>query len=398
MRQRGVLYLVGLLALTAGCIFMMPALAQQSDPPPSVRTKISFPVSRSGIFDPSLADTGPKGRHWMSYTAVDPSQRFGEQNTRTETTRLAFSDDGGAHWRDAGLRLNEVMDVDLNGKKGTWVNEVSSLVYDPSAPPSDRWQLYWHHYLSVRDKGEFSHGWIAYKGAETPEGLATAPEVKLFGGKIYENMQPEADSPLPGSPRISIDKLHTDIEYCVAATEPGAMATKAGVYLALQCIEPPFRGIAGMLAITTVGPKSNIVLLKCNAPCRPSDLRSWQYVGKPVQQDDANPLGARSLAAPNLYMDNNHVFLIVSPVSNRPVNDAYNGCIVLSFAALDQAQMDRDPSGTLIVRKRFEGHPGTFNGACTYQPSIPGSGYLYGEIDFASGKPLFQIFQTGAPH
>src|SRR5436309_2204105 len=89
--------------------------AQQNapaDPRLSLRREIALPVSQSGAFDPSLADTQPGARAWMSYSAVDPSPRWGMENSRTETIRLAYSDDRGAQWRDAGVRVNEILDID----------------------------------------------------------------------------------------------------------------------------------------------------------------------------------------------------------------------------------------------------------------------------------------------
>ena len=80
---------------------------------------------------------------------IDFSRRFPHQraNQRTITTRLAYSDDQGATWTDLGSRINDISEPPAGSKAQTWVNEVSSLVYDPYAPQPERWKLFWHHYL-----------------------------------------------------------------------------------------------------------------------------------------------------------------------------------------------------------------------------------------------------------
>jgi hypothetical protein len=360
------------------------------------RHELSFPVSRSGVFDQSLAGTEPGARAWMSYSAVDPSPRWGIENSRTETIRLAYSDNDGAQWHDVGVRVNEVMDIDYDGRKGTWVNEVSSFVYDLWAPPEHRWQLYWHHYLSVNDQGEFAHGWIAYKGARTPEGLSAAPEVKLLSGRIYKPMTgaQAALTPVPAEPKISVESFGSGLN-CLAFTEPGAMATPSGVYLSLQCVEPPFGGIAGMLATMVMGPKSSTVLLKCDAPCYPDRRQSWRYIGTALAADDARRFGFNDLVAPNLHVEADRAYLTMSPASNRPVGNAYNGCIVFAFDRIEEARLQRDAAGAPVIVRQVSGTPGSFNGACTCQPNVSASGFMYGEVDFSSQAPLFRIFQTG---
>ena len=65
-------------------------------------TPVTIPgVAERGIFDPSIAATPLGQRAWMSYSAVNPSRRFPDRNTRVIGTRLAYSDDAGATWNDA---------------------------------------------------------------------------------------------------------------------------------------------------------------------------------------------------------------------------------------------------------------------------------------------------------
>jgi hypothetical protein len=369
------------------------APAQSAD----VARQVSLPVSQAGVFDPSLADTGLVGRAWMSYSAVDPSPRWSDKNTRTVTTRLAYSDDHGATWTDLG-RVNDIKEFSRGAKGATWINEVSSLVFDPGAAPAERWQLYWHHYMSIGDNGQFSNGWIGYKGAATPEGLITAKEVKLFGGRVYEKANNDSASetspPVGGPPVIQLDTLHSDLAYCLALTEPGAMATSTGVYMAMVCVQPRVHNILGMLGIGLFGTRGSTILLRCDAPCHPASPTAWRYISTLLTDDDAKAFGSIGFAAPDLFMQSGQSYLLISPTSNDPVNGSYNGCFVTRFVDLDRGIISRTPSGQFAKLKTIQGHQNTFNGACTYQPSVSASGFVYGEIKFGD-KPFFQIFQTG---
>lgn len=354
-------------------------------------------VSYSGVFDPSLADTPPGQRAWMSYSAVDPSPRWPQTDTRTMTTRLAYSDDGGSSWRDLGTRVNRLSELQLSsGKGGTWNSEVSSLVFDPSAPPRERWKLFWHHYLAIGNNGQFQNGWIAYKHAGTADGLISAPEIKLFGAFAYnhDNDSPGSanGSPVAGAPLVetkNIDRLGM----CVALSEPGAMVTPSGLYMSLDCFMPKVANPIGLLGMGVFGAKDDIVLLKCDAPCHPEHQDSWRYISTLLTPDDANAFGFNSFSGTDLFLANGHAYLIASPVSNKPVNNAYNGCFVFRFADLESGMLER-PGGRLSAVMTIQGSPNTFNGACTYQASVPNAGFLYGQITFAD-RPVFHIYATG---
>jgi len=374
------------------CCLGVPAHAQQTG------ILLSLPpVSHSGVFDPSVADTAPGQRAWMSFSAVDPSPRWPDKDTRTITTRLAYSDDRGATWTDTGYRVNDISETPAFSKAETWVNEVSSLVYDPNAPQQERWKLFWHHYLRVNEDGQFQNGWIGYKSAPTPEALRSAREVKLFAARAYDaannDLQSRTHPPVGGPPVVQVPTLHKDLEMCVALTEPGAMATQAGLSLSLDCIEPRVPNVIGLLGIGLLGVKGRIVMLKCDSPCHPASPGAWRYIATMLTGDYAKSAGFRRFSAPDLFAQDGRAYLMVSPVSDRPVKGSYNGCHIYRFSNLETATLEQDRNQPRVARK-VQGHPGTFNGACTYQPSVAASGFLYGEIEFAD-RPIFQIFQTG---
>jgi hypothetical protein len=390
----------GLFALVVVCLMHPGAMAQQ---PPTGQFEatgslLAMPqVSASGTFDPSLADTATGQPAWMSYSAVDPSPRF-PQNTRTVTTRLAHSEDGGSTWTDLGFPVNRLKEVQLGESSGgSWSNEVSSLIFDPAAPPQARWKLFWHHYLGVGTAGQFQNGWIAYKGAATPAQLASAQEIKLFGALAYNHDNDRLDSatgpPVAGPPAVEIGEIDSRLSRCVALTEPGAMATPSALYISLDCFQPKVSSVIGLLGVGVFGVKDQTILLKCATPCHPAHQASWRYVGTLLTPDDADFFGFRSFSGSDLFSDNGRAYLIASPVSDKPVGNAYNGCYLFRFTDLDTGALERS-RGHPVPLMNIHGSPNTFNGACTYQASAPNSGFLYGQITFAK-LPIFHIYSTG---
>ncbi len=108
-------------------------------------------------------------------------------------------------WHDLGAVINPISETVDGPEQRTWSNEVSSLVFDPAAPADAQWKLFWHHYSAIGEDRQFQHGWIAYKHAATPEGLRTASEIKLLGGKAYDSVNDDRSgstgSPLGGENR-----------------------------------------------------------------------------------------------------------------------------------------------------------------------------------------------------
>jgi hypothetical protein len=379
-----------LLTAVLSCDIALPAASKASGKLITVH-----PARRSGIFDPSLADTKPGQRAWMSYSAVDPSPRWPDKNTRTITTRLAYSDDRGATWTDLGFAINGISETATGHNAETWNNEVSTIVFDPYAPARERWKLFWHHYLYINEKGRFDNGWIAYKAAATPAELRGAQESKLLVGRGYNSANNDSDgptgAPVAGAPLVDLHLLHKDLNTCVAPSEPSAIAAESGIYLSVSCFRPK---APGPLAMLIGGAEPIVILLKCDAPCRPTSSGAWRYIATLLTPNDAQAVGADRYSASNLFAQGTKFYIISSPVSTKPVNGAYNGCHVFRFSNIANGQLEGDGSHPTIL-KRIEGNPGSFNGACTYAQNVTVSGFLYGEVRFGIGRPYFQIFQTG---
>ncbi len=366
--------------------------------PAPLPEKLTFPgmgtgFGTKGVFDPSLTIDPATDRIYMSYSAIDPAPTWwGPINYHTVSTRIAYSDNNGGSFTDSGSVINEAVDVILgdgvlpwDDDAGTWHNEVSKLVYDPGGSSGEEWKLFWHHYLIQNQLGDpknyrkFNHGWIAYKGAATPEGLGSATEIKLFGATGYDSVNDIQDntvsrSPLGGAPRIMLNTLHTDLNNCYTFSEPGAYADSGGLYLSLFCYE------------TT--PRNNrLILLRANAGSDITDVNQWTYIGSLFQTSDAVSLGYEHFSASDLFTSGGNKYLMVSPVTSSPYAGSYNGCLVYRLSDIDAGTL----SGAPDIIKTITGTGGSFNGACAYHENATPSGFLYSELDAAANDP-FRIF------
>jgi hypothetical protein len=363
--------------LLAGCNGSAPI---STNPAPE---RITFPgVGAHGIFDPSIA-RDPGGRLWMSYSAVDPSVMWPTQNINVVATHLAYSDDNGKTWTvsSSGELISNFSDVALPSPSppydaGTWINEVSQLTYDPGAIAAERWKILWHHYLIINNARRFMHGWIAMKMASTPEGLAAAPEIKLFGDYIYDSANDTAGgstrSPVGGTPQIQLDSLDPALNTCVF-TEPGMYASGSALYLSLQCVH-----LSDANRLT--------VLLKCASPCNTGSAASWSYLGTVLQKSDAAAFGFDTgFSASGMFESAGSIYLVVTPVqtSGAPWADYYSGCRVFKFANIDSAQLQMSGSLPTLIGT-VDGTSGSFNGACAYHASANMSGMLYSEFNMST--------------
>lgn len=349
-----------------------------------LHTQIKFSgIGAHGLGDPSIAMDPTTNRLWMSYSSVDPSVLWPTQNRDAVGIRLAYSDDQGKSWVDAGVAVNPFLDVTTvlpaPNNAGTWNSEVSRIVYDPAAAnANERWKIFWSHYLEINGNRNFEHGWIGYKAASTPQGLATATEVKLFGAAGYDSsnntQNGNTGSPVGGAPAIYFQNLHADLHNCLVLTEPGVLATNSALYLSVMCAE---------------NGNSRIVLMKCVSPCNVTSAADWQYVGTTFQNSDATSLGYLSFSGPELFEENGIYYLSVTPVNNTPFPNAYHGCMIYRFANINVGKLTGSPTAI----KTISGTTGSFNGACGYHPSAIG-GFMYIQA-FPSETEKFRIFASG---
>ncbi|EQA43379.1 hypothetical protein LEP1GSC050_1745 [Leptospira broomii serovar Hurstbridge str. 5399] len=342
-------------------------------------------VGAFGIFDPSVVMDRQLNKIYMSYSAVDPSYRWPVEHPHTVSTRLAYSIDKGLTWNDSGIVINEAEDelgqklsLKLFGrspKPMTWNQEVSSLIFDASAPRSERWKLFWHRYPLIDGERKFEYGWIAFKQAESPEQLAIAKEIKLFSGKYYDSA---ADQYL-GTPQVRLNEIHSELRDCAAFTEPSAFIRENSLYLALSCADGnlPWNG-------------RQILLSRRDG--------NWNYAGILLdnRRDSEGLLIAGNsftgFSAPELIAVRNKTYLIVTPTTNDE-NPAYHGCMVFEIEDLESARILREAK-SLKISKVIPGNSELHNGACSYlNVSSETGGFLLSQA-YPDSVKVFRIVRT----
>ena len=358
-----------------------------------------------GIFDPSIARDPGDGRLWMSYSAVDSSMFYSTDVYWAVSIRLAYSDDNGGTWTDAGIvaapytervvgpmiESDPLSDIGATSA-GTWQSETSSLIYDPGAPADERWKLIWFQYLNANLVSYFlDYSWIAMKTAASPLDLAAAEPVKLFGGFGIQseggNIGSPVYSPIAGTPAIALNSDLTmaafgeslsDLDTCVFA-EPGLATTNTAVYLSIFCIDVSL-------------PEENLLHFKCESPCAMTDAADWEYLGKLLTPADAAFETNRDhYQAPAIVQKDGRSYLIATPVDTT-IGNRYDGCRVYEFADLDTSELLTDGRG-LVEVANASGEPDLHNGACEGFPGMDG-GIIYSQFDPDNAPETFRIYKS----
>ncbi len=288
--------------------------------------------------------------------------------------------------------MNAIKDVTLPlaypNNAGTWVHEVSSIVYEPNGDPSQRWKLVWSTFLKINGNGQWEHSCMALKTAATPEGLINPPAVKLFTGFLYNSgndfpISP-TQPPIATPSAIQIDTAIPNLATCIVA-EPGLMATSSAVYLSIQCEQ--FNDPENQNDNDRV-----IFLLKCASPCDMTKVSSWVFLGRLFNQSESvavEPDYGGGYAAPALAEYQGSTYLIVTP---SDVSTAvYRGCTVFKFQDLETASLVKVGNVPQVIR-RIEGTKDSFRGACGYDQYSSASGVFLSELSSLDPIGEFQIF------
>jgi len=387
-----------------------------SDPVQPAPEKITIAgAGNLGIFDPSVERDPNTGNLWMSYSSVNTSGYSVYNNPSVVywqvSIRLAYSDDNGVTWQDAGFVAAPAVetlvgpltenhptgDIPANSL-GIWQSETSSLVFDPSAPVNERWKLVWHQYLNANLTSYFAdYGWIALKMAATPQELETATPIKLFGGF---GLQPDNTitispvfAPIGGAPAIQLNADLTnsvgaadrsELDSCIFA-EPGLYATDTALYLATYCAD-----------VSGIPLTEYIVYFRCTGPCNITNAASWEYAGRLLSPADAQTAtGDHHFQAPAIVERNGSHYLIVTPVDTTS-GDRYNGCHVYEFTDINSNQLVRDLSNKLIEVTGvgvIDGGATTHFGACDTFSGMDG-GILLSENGTVGTADTFKIYKS----
>ncbi len=332
-----------------------------------------------GVFDPSLTVDPVTGRVWMSYSTVDPANQHTWLGLELAVaTHLAYSDDAGLAWRDIGRTATAAYGFDASlgwpaQTHGTWMSEVSRLVYDPGATPTQRWKLISLRYPDVGGTRRFEFAWFTYKVAATPEALVDATELKLLDGGLTDpdlrRFEQAVQAPAFGKALMSVEDFGLD---CIP-TEPTLYATTSALYLGFACIN----------LATGVG---SVELLSCAAPC---DNSTWQYRGALLDSiASVQHGGDLGFSAPDLFTHNNTLLLSVTPQRSAPFEGFYDGCDIFAVEDLDSAKVSARPL------QHLTGIAGSFHGACTYHDATATLGLLYGQLA-PNNVEVFHLFASG---
>ena len=376
-----------------------------SDPQPE---RITFAGAGDlGIFDPALSRDPVTSRLWMSYSSVETSSFYPPTQYWAVSIRLAFSDDNGGNWQDAGVQLAARVETKLGplpvnpaspaiaaNSDGIWQSETSTLRYDPGAPAGERWKLLWFQYLNANRHSYFAdYNWIALKMAATPLELATATPIKLFGGAGLQaantNTTAPVFAPIGGAPAI---QLNTDLTRSVAAAdraelnlcifaEPGLHTTASAIYLVIYCADA-----------STVPVTEYLVYFRCSSPCDITAAASWEYVGRLLTPADAPLAGAdHHYQAPALIQQNGKTYLLATPVDTSS-GDRYNGCRIYQLTDVDGNTLRRSGAAPTEIT-RVDGDSGTHNGACAGIAGLDG-GLLISQFSASATPKTFRIIKS----
>jgi hypothetical protein len=341
-----------------------------------------YQSGNQGLYDISLEnDPNDADTVWMSYTGVTEVNLDGHSIKGLET-RLAKSTDRGISWTDVGVRLNHnviapPVPAEFDGLAAAWVHEVSRLVYDRSAPASERWKVMWHRYLHVEDgtpaERKVQYGWISMKAASSPEALADAQERKLFGAKAYTAAGDiDYKDAILGAPEVQLDDLHADLAGCVAVTEPGMWSSEKHLYVSLVCLQPD--GTPSIFALR-------------------HDAGTWTYLGTLLEAggDELDGSAYKGFSASDIVENDGSLYLLTSPSAAL-----YDGCAVFAIDDLDEASLvdaDDDGLADVVLRTGRAEHGGLNPGACGYASQSEGTGITYGEI-FATDDPFARQYRS----
>jgi len=318
----------------------------------------------SGIFDPSI-EYGPGGVGWMSYSRVRLPEHV--------DTHLATSTDGGKTWRHVANINESVRDPAApDGKQAYWRYETSTLVYDPGDRVERRWKLFAERYPSVpphKPKHNLhGEGWIEYKYAAEPDGQ-WSEAIRLFGSRT-------------DGCRVDLNALHPDLSRMKFYNELGSLAVDGVIYLSMDA-SPTETGLGDW--------KDRRVILIASA----DHASTWKYVGTLTDYDDAQDLGYLVLTGSSLAKAAKRRFLLATPAGgglHKKLN-RHNGTLVIEFADVAAAKLQRDGEGQLVIAKRIE-PPLTSGGQADYDEQNTYGGIVFPQINVAGRPELFQIYST----
>ena len=321
----------------------------------------------NGRGDPSM-EYGPDGTGWLTYTSVDVKNSV-------LITHLAKSTDKGKTWKFIKV-INQPSPDIINGVKGNWVHETTSIVYDPDDTGKE-WKIFWFKYfrsktrIGKQGKHTWLKSWIAFKYASSPEG-EWSEEIPILGMGDYRDKG------------IDLARLHPDLKDLVFFYELGTLHKDGVIYLSLE----------GSVTPTGLGEwnKKKIILLASR-----DHGKTWKYLGTLTDYNDAKNSGYLTFTASSLVEEKGRIFLLVSPsgkLSNlRDPEGYHDGTHIFEFEDITKAKLKRDNKGKLVLIKHIDdnlvkGGQGDYDEQNTY------GGIVIPQQDVKYYPEVFQLFST----
>ncbi len=342
-----------------------------------------------GAFDPSV-EGDPRNPNWvwMAYSSGEENlPPHDDADSSTIVLRLAKSEDGGRSFVDQ-MELSPRMQQRImipGGIPAIWHYEVPSLVRDDQAPADERWKVFAMRYLKINrrhcnpatqpcDNGRFySHSWIAYRSAPEPEG-PWSPEKKFLSGSVYNESNTLVDtlSPLMSAPLLR-HTMSTALQNCAAFTEPAAVSTTHGLYIAFTCAT----GNADTDRIITLKRDQN---------------GQWYYRGVLFDAEKARSIGLPSMDAADLFAFSGKIYLSLS--AHLP-GHLYQGCHVFEVTNLSTSQLRMVGETQPAVVSRIPSLGAHLNGGCTYDRQSGAMGmYIFERLPTLQTQPFLKIWAT----
>lgn len=330
------------------------------------------PAVNGGLSDVALSYPAGAASGVMTYTAVAYSQ-----TAVALTTRLASSSDHGATWTyvtdvnhvaATSLQVNDMTECPSGSCPGFIINEVSTVIEDPSDPVASRhWKVFTHRYFVSTQTGtptiKYQYGHIAMYTAPAPAGPWSAPQPVLgwpSAAPFSSQGASELTTAIPGM---------TD---CVVLTEPSAMISGNQILLAVGCIALPVSIRIELLSSSDHG-------------------ATFTRVGTLVGANDSTALGgtAPRVNAAHLFEAGGVPYVLASPGDS---SGAYLGCALLQLDA--QHAILRNADGTPHVVRYFEAPGQPQSGACAFAEGAPATGFVM-NLPTLTPVPLWRVYRTG---
>ena len=349
-----------------------PAVTDLDPATASTITVVGTPVANGGLSDVALSYPAGAASGVMTYTAVAYSQ-----TAVALTTRIASSSDQGATWTYVAdvnhvaatmLQVTDTTECPSGSCPGFIVNEVSTVIDDPTDPdPDRRWKVFTHRYWVSTQTGtptiRYQYGHIALYTAPAPSGPWSAPQPVLGW---------PSNAPFSSQGANQLTTMIPGMTDCAVLTEPSAMISGNQILLAVGCVALPANIRIELLASG-------------------DHAATFTRVGTLVAANDSPALGgsAPRVNGAHLFQAGGVSYVLASPGNS---SGAYLGCALLELDA--QHAILRNADGTPHVLRYFDAPGEPQRGACAFAEGAPATGFVM-NIPTLMPVPLWRVYRTG---